>query len=369
MDSKQLRGAVIGYGFISSKGHIPGYLKRHKTLGDVKIVAIADICPTRRSLAHEAIPGATIYSDYRELLEAESAGLDFVDIATPPYDHAAIARAALSTGAHVLCEKPLACSSDEARSLLDYAKQTQRVIFPCHNYKHAPMIKAIGEMVRGGRIGKVRSVTLNTYRNTHAKGVREWNSHWRRESRYSGGGIAMDHGSHSLYLAFDWLGCYPTAVTATMSNLKPERFDTEDEFTAVLNFPTGTARVHLTWTASVRKLIYIVEGEKGVITMDDDDLQVETTNGHVPGGAATIKRKKRSLHSHWQDASHARWFNPLFDEFRAAIARRDFAGKDAQDALLCVEVISTAYRSAREGSRALPIHFTDHSAVGDHHAL
>ncbi len=356
MDNKQLRGAVIGYGFISSQGHIPVYRERNRTLGDVKIVALADICPVRRSSAREAVPGARIYSDYRALLETEAARLDFVDIATPPYEHAAIARAALLSGVHVLCEKPLACSTEEARSLLDHAQRVKKVIFPCHNYKHAPMIKAIREIIHGGRIGKVRSVTLNTYRNTHARGMSQWNSHWRRESRYSGGGIAMDHGSHSLYLTFDWLGSYPTAVSAKMSNLEPGRYDTEDEFTAVLNFPTGVAHLHLTWTAGVRKLIYTIEGEKGLVTMKDDDLQIEIfKNGDFPDNAGIVNGEKKSITSHWEDASHASWFNALFDEFRGAIERHDFAGKDAREALLCVEVINTAYRSARDGSRQLQV--------------
>ena len=215
MKKKQLRGAIIGYGFVASKGHVPGYLERNRTQDDVEIVALADVSVSRRTSAQGVLPEAHIYCDYRDLLKSESAHLDFVDIATPPHDHAAIAHAALSRGVHVLCEKPLTCTTAEARALLNHARQVQRVIFPCHNYKHAPMIRAIGEIIQSGRIGRVRSVALNTYRNTHAKGVKEWNSHWRRESRYSGGGIAMDHGSHSLYLTFDWLASYPTSVVAT----------------------------------------------------------------------------------------------------------------------------------------------------------
>ena len=368
MKKKRLRGAIIGYGFVASKGHIPGYLERNRTLGDVEIVALADVSANRRSLAQNVLPEARIYSDYRDLLRAESADLDFVDIATPPHSHAAIARMALSGGVHVLCEKPLTCTPEEARALLDHAKHVQRVIFPCHNYKHAPMIKAIGEIIQSGRIGKIRSVTLNTYRNTHAKGVKEWNSHWRRESRYSGGGIAMDHGSHSLYLTFEWLSSYPTSVTAKMSNLESGRYDTEDEFTAVLNFPTGIARIYLTWTAGIRRVVYVVQGEDGVITMEDDALTIETShNGHGP--TTREQCEKKLIRSRWEDASHASWFNSLFDEFRGAIDRGDFAGKDAQEALLCIQAINTAYQSAREGSRQLPIASTRQAAERERHDI
>ena len=363
MNKKRLRGAIIGYGFVASKGHIPGYLERNRTLNDVEIVALADVSVSRRSLAQHVLPEATIYCDYNDLLKLESAHLDFVDIATPPHDHAAIAHAALSSGLHVLCEKPLTCTTGEARALLDHARQVQRVIFPCHNYKHAPMIKAIGEIIRSGRIGRVRAVTLNTYRNTHAKGVKEWNSHWRRESRYSGGGIAMDHGSHSLYLTFDWLGSYPTSVAAKMNNVESGRYDTEDEFTAVLDFPTGVARIYLTWTAGVRRINYVIEGEDGVITMEDDALTIESNrNGHIP--SITGKCEKKSIRSCWEDASHASWFNSLFDEFRNAIDHGEFAGKDAQEALLCIEAINIAYRSARERSRQLAIPSSARNCLG-----
>lgn len=359
MTKRPLRGAVIGYGFISSKGHLPAYLDRAKEKGDVEIVAIADICAERRAIAADKLPEARIYTDAEILLEQEADGLDFVDIATPPAYHASIAQAALQRGLHVLCEKPLTTTLAEAQSLITAAEKHQRVIFPCHNYKHAPVVKAIREIIESGQIGKVRSVTLNTFRNTHAKGVTEWNTHWRREHRYSGGGIAMDHGSHTFYLTFDWLRSYPTAVTAKMSNLEPEKYDTEDNFSAVLTFPTGLAHVHLTWTAGVRKVIYTIQGEKGAITVDDDDIQIATmqkTDGpDVAQGAVTWNVEKRAIKSDWMDASHVQWFNSMFDGFVKAIEMGDFVNKEIKESYLCVQIIEKAYESARKGSLELPL--------------
>jgi predicted dehydrogenase len=359
MNKKKLRGAVIGYGFIAAKGHIPTYIKRSQQSGDVQISALADVSPVRRSLARKALPDAQIYSDYRDLLASEGANLDFVDIATPPCDHASIAHAALGAGLHVLCEKPLTRTTEEARSLLAHAQAVERVIFPCHNYNHAAMMKAIRGILQSGRIGKVHSVNLNTYRDTHAKGVAEWKTDWRRENRYSGGGIAMDHGSHSFYLAFDWLESYPSSVSAAMSNLQPGTYDTEDEFSAVLRFPTGVAQVHLTWTAGERKVLYTIEGDKGRITMENDTLEI-ASNGLANGsngaeGCGVREVKKLTISSDWGDASHACWFNSLFDQFRQAIDCGDYVGKDAQEAFLCVQLINTAYRSGREQSRELPV--------------
>ena len=344
---------MIGYGFISGKGHIPAYLER----ADTEIVAVADICEARRARAQEALPHARIYADYQALLEKESSQLDFVDISTPPCDHAKIAHAALDRGLHVLCEKPLTPTLEEARLLLEHATRAKRVLFPCHNYKHAPVVLAIREIIQSGRIGRVRSLTLNTYRNTHAKGVPEWRTDWRRDQKTSGGGIAMDHGSHTFYLTFDWLGAYPTAVTAKMANLEPALYDTEDNFSAVLTFPTGLAHVHLSWTAGVRKVMYTVQGDRGAIIVDDDDLQLavmtRTDGPEVAQGAVRWDVEKRSIASHWMDASHVSWFNSLFDQFKQAIAVGEFVGKEAREAYLCIELITQAYASARQGCQEL----------------
>jgi predicted dehydrogenase len=359
MSNKTLNGAVIGYGFISGKGHIPSYLERAKLKGDVKIVAIADICEARRELAKKTLPEARIYSDYQSLLAAESKNLDFVDISTPPCDHAKIAYAALDAGLHVLCEKPITTTLEEAKSLMDKANAVKRVFFPCHNYKHAPVVKAIRDVIESGRIGTVRSVNLSTYRNTHAKGVTEWNTNWRRDFKYSGGGIAMDHGSHSFYLTFEWLGTYPTAVTAKMSNLEPQKYDTEDNFTTVLTFPNGLAQCQLSWTAGVRKVIYSVQGTTGAITVDDDDMQIaiqEKTSGpDVAQGAITWKVEKKSISSDWMDASHVSWFSALFDQFQTAISENDYAGKEAKEAYRCIEIITKAYESAKQGCKELSL--------------
>ncbi|HVV49074.1 MAG TPA: Gfo/Idh/MocA family oxidoreductase [Polyangia bacterium] len=353
---QKLRGALIGYGFIMEKGHAAGYRQRAVgrvgDAGDVEIVAVSDISAERRAAAQAAWPNARIYDDHRKLLDAEAGRIDFVDVATPPSDHATIALEALGRGLHVLCEKPLAASIEEARAMLRQAVKSERVIYPCHNYKHAPVIKTVRGLITSGRIGKVHLVTLQTFRNTHAKGVTGWRTDWRRERRYSGGGIAMDHGSHTFYLAFEWLGSYPTAISARAATLGP--FDTEDDFSCSLRFPTGTASAHLSWNAGVRKVLYTLHGERGAIRVEDDDVEL-AVQAHAAGGATTWTFERQAISSDWMDSSHVTWFNSLFDDFKAAIARREFVGREAEEAFLCVQLIATAYASSREGSRELPL--------------
>jgi predicted dehydrogenase len=350
----KLRGAIIGFGFIAALGHAPAYQERD----DVTIDAVCDVVPRRLNEARRRFPRARRYADFRQLLEEEKR-LDFVDIATPSAFHAEMASAALKAGLHVLVEKPLATDLGGASAVLRQAHESGLVVFPCHNYRHAPVVKAVREVIDADRIGRVRSITLSTFRNSHALGVTEWNPDWRRYSRYSGGGIAMDHGSHSLYLAFDWLGSYPTAITAKMANLDPGRFDTEDNFTATLSFPAGYASLYLSWTAGVRKVIYTLQGDQGALTIDDDDLQLAvirrqpgSTNGH---NGVEWAVEKRSVASGWMDSSHVSWFNSLFDEFVVALANGNVSNRNLKDAWLCVQAIARAYESARDGCQELPL--------------
>jgi predicted dehydrogenase len=366
----KLRGAIVGYGFIMQKGHAAGYQERARgpSSGDVEIIAIADVSEERRAIARADWPAARIYDDYRALLAAEAGRLDFVDVATPPSDHAEIALAALAQGVHVLCEKPLAASIDEARAMLRGAGRAERVLYPCHNYRHAPVIKAVREILDGGQIGKVHLVTLQTFRNTHAKGAAGFRPDWRRERRLSGGGIAMDHGSHTFYLAFDWLRAYPTAITARAATMGP--FDTEDDFSCSLRFPTGIASAHLSWNAGVRKVLYTLHGDRGAVRVEDDDIELavqerggqergnqERGNNGGGGAAGGInwRFERQAIRSDWMDSSHVTWFNSLFDDFKTAIDRREFVGRDAEEAFRCVQLIATAYASARDGSRELPL--------------
>lgn len=334
-----LKGAIVGFGFISGKGHFPAYQQRQ----DVQIVAVADLCPARLAAARAASPSARLYPTWQQLLEQERE-LDFVDICTPPSAHAEIALAALARGLHVLCEKPLATSVAEARALVDGARGQRRVVFPAHNYKHAPVVKFAREVIASGRIGAVRAVTLNTFRTTHAKGAPEWKTDWRRERRFAGGGIAMDHGSHSFYLTFAWLGSLPTQVTAKTLTLD-RQWDTEDNLNCVLTFPNGYAHAFLTWTAGVRKVVYTLQGSEGALVIDDDDWQL-TVRGETERG---------SIASDWMDASHTRWFNSLFDQFAAAMRAGDCVNDELREAVACIQIIETCYRSGAEGCRELPL--------------
>ncbi len=254
--TQTLRCALVGYGFIAGKGHAPVYAERSVGEGDFKIAAIVDSNEARRA-------ASTAGFSARAYLQR------------PPGNAECRSRSHRLRGHHdpALCarqyraRRPRSGASRPMRKtdrsvyrrggFTSGARATgKRVFFPCHNYKHAPVIKTVRSLIESGSIGRVHLVTLQTFRTTHARGVSEWRPDWRRERRFSGGGIAMDHGSHTLYLAFEWLGSHPVSVSAKANTLGD--FDTEDNFSCTLTFPNGIATAQLTWTAGARKVMYTI---------------------------------------------------------------------------------------------------------------
>lgn len=345
--SQELKGAIVGFGYISSKGHLPAYLERMKSTRDIKIVAICDSCPERKKYVPD---GIKFYSDFQQLISNEE--LDFIDVSTHAADHYMVAKHALLNNLHVLCEKPLTTTIEEAVDLIKTAISKERVLFPCHNYKYAPVVREIQTIVESGLIGKIRAVSLSTFRNTHALGCSEWKPDWRRYKQYSGGGIAMDHGSHSFYLIFQWLGGYPKNVTATSQNFSFPKFDTEDNFSAVLEFDEGIANVNLSWTAGVRKVIYAIQGEKGAITVVDDDIEIAVMKNFNNDSSykAIWETKKYNIESHWMDSSHVQWFNAMFDQFMEAIVNHDYRNREIIDSFYAIQSIKKSYVSISNNS-------------------
>jgi predicted dehydrogenase len=338
-----LKGALVGFGFVAERGHVPAYASRTSPL---QIVAVAEPCERRHRAIAAALPFARIYRDPETLLSRES--LDFVDICTPPSEHMNLALAAFSRGLHVLCEKPLALTPFEARRMADAAVEAKRVLFPAHSYRHAPVIRAVRGLLSRDLIGPVRMATIDTYRTGHARGVAEWYPDWRRDPLYSGGGILMDHGPHMSYLAFEWLRGHPTSVSAWTRSVSGHAV--EDDAICSLVFPLGIVRAHLSWNAGFRRVIYTLHCDRGAIRVEDDEVELVV---RAPGGETITEKTLQP--SDWKDAGHGSWFEGVMREFQTAIEGGDHMGQSAEDAVMGTHVISAALSSARSGGSAVSL--------------
>ncbi|NJP20638.1 MAG: Gfo/Idh/MocA family oxidoreductase [Hydrococcus sp. CRU_1_1] len=262
--------AIVGFGFIAQKGHLPTYQSRD----DLNLRAVVDPVSARREEALKLHPGIRVYETLSDLLEDCPQEIDLVDICAPNVFHIPAARQALAAGKHVLCEKPLALNLAEFEDIKQLALEKRRLLYPCHNYKFAPSVVHAAKLVRSGAIGEPLYASFQVYRVSHARGVPEWQPHWRRDKAIAGGGIAIDHGVHAISIAHSLLGGAPKQVAAHIRNLGNDKDTNLTENTALicLDWESVLVQINLTWVGSVRKSSFRVQGTEGEICIDNDDV-------------------------------------------------------------------------------------------------
>jgi predicted dehydrogenase len=320
-----LRGAIIGFGEVARNGHWPAYA----TSNEANIVAIVDRTEERRQAARELRPGIATFATIAEL--AAGAEIDFVDICTPPALHGEPMLDALARGWNVLCEKPLLLDLVELEKVRSLAKKSGRVVVPIHNWKYAPIIRRATEILRSGAIGQLRGLEIETLRLQDCAVADPDHPNWRRDPAIAGGGVLMDHGWHAIYLAHHWIGQEPSEVRASLH--LPAPGDVEDEATLTLVFPSGQAKIFLTWRGTERRNSMRLLGEAGEIAIDDDTLNV--------GGESTRFESALSAGSH-----HPDWFAAMLPDLMASLRSPGVAQRSFDEAALCLSVIHRAYQTA-----------------------
>jgi predicted dehydrogenase len=320
-----LQGAIIGFGEVARNGHWPGYAASR----EVKIVAVVDRSAERRKLAQESLPGVATFSTLEDL--AAGAKIDFVDICTPPALHGAPMLDALARGWHVLCEKPFLLDLVELEKVRGLALEHGRAVVPVHNWKYAPIVRRATEILRAGAIGKLRGVEIETLRVEDCAAADPDRPNWRRDPAIAGGGVLMDHGWHAIYLARQWFGTAPTEVRASLH--RTAAGGAEDEATLTLVFPSGQAKIFVTWRADVRRNTMRLIGEHGEIEIDDDALRI--------GDESTRFKSALSAGSH-----HADWFASMLPDVIASFREPKRSLEAFEEAALCLSVILRAYQPA-----------------------
>jgi predicted dehydrogenase len=324
-----MRGAIVGFGIIAM-GHIAAY----QNIPDITINAVVDPMPTCQQRARELDPSINTYGTIEQMFQSET--LDFIDICSPPSSHNAYIRAALRHGCHVLCEKPLLLSSQEYRGILSHS--SGKIIYPSHNYKFSPVIREMSKRLRSTTMGEPVRAHFRTIRAGHARGVSEWKPDWRRNPTIAGGGILYDHGPHSIYLASDMCGKFPTAVSCSIGRLNPsEDFTTEDTVFLTIDFDGITWAIDLIWASSMRKTYYSVITKTGAIIVENDKLVcVSSDNGY----------SEAIIPSNFDDSLHPDWFQAMFQDFIHATRNPERQPALLLEALTTSLVIEAAYKSA-----------------------
>jgi predicted dehydrogenase len=279
---KRIRLGMVGGGrdaFIGSVHRIAARLDDHFEL--VAGALSSDPVRARESGRDLALPSDRTYETFEDMAAAEAArsdGIEAVSIVTPNNMHAAIAKAFLQRGVHVICDKPLAVSSSEAAELVKLAKQVNRILAVTYNYTGYPMVRQAREMCRAGALGNVRLVHVEYLQDWLANRVELLGSkqaEWRTDpARAGAGGAIGDIGTHAYHLMKFITGLQVAELCAELSSFAEGR-RLDDDARVLLRFDSGARGV--LWASQVatgneNELAIRVYGDKGGLTWAQSDL-------------------------------------------------------------------------------------------------
>jgi predicted dehydrogenase len=212
-DFAAIGAAVIGTGFIGTV-----HVQALRRLG-VQVRGVLGSSPERGAARAAEIGVAHAYATLDDLLADDS--VDVVHVTTPNHAHYEQVKAILAAGKNVVCEKPLAMTSEQSAEMVEIAKASGKLAAVCYNIRFYPLNQQAHAMVRAGELGDIRFVTGHYHQDWLAKPT-DWN--WRLESEMGGALRSVgDIGTHWVDLTGFVTGLKPQAVMAELATFLPER--------------------------------------------------------------------------------------------------------------------------------------------------
>jgi predicted dehydrogenase len=266
MDSRDVRVGMVGYAFMGA-AHSQAWRTVNRVFDlplRARMVAVCGRDAAAVSVAARRLGWEEYGTDWRALVARDD--IDLVDICTPGDSHAEIAIAALAAGKHVLCEKPLANTVDEARAMVAAAESARHsgVRAMCgYNYRRVPAVALMRDLVAAGRVGEIRHI--------RAVYLQDWIVDpqfplvWRLQREKAGSGALGDIGAHIVDLTQYVTGQQITGVSGLTETFVKSR-----------PLPNGSAGLSATRTGH----------DTGSVTVDDAALFVARLSG---GAVATYE--------------------------------------------------------------------------------
>jgi predicted dehydrogenase len=285
---------------------------------------VSDPSSARLEAARQLHPWIQVSNSIASLLADPE--IDALAVATPADTHAQVALAALRAGKHVLVEKPLTTSSDDALALVEESERRHLVLMVDHTHLFSPSIGAVAQLLAQGTIGTLRRYTAVR---TNTDSVRtDVNAIW-------------DLAVHDLSILGSLVPAPPETVR--LSGVRREGGGLESAGLLELRFPGALeARIKVDWIAAAKSRRVAFEGDRGTIVYDD----LEASNKvriYGPGGS-------------WSPLLEpAEPLGAVVNHFLTCIASGQRPLTDGLSALRIVRLLEAAMLSMREGGRVVEL--------------
>ncbi len=236
---------VVGYGYWG-----PNVVRNVIERPEFRLMGICELDEARAADFRRRHPGIWIERDLDAALEDPR--IEAVAIATPPHTHYNLVRRALEAGKHVLVEKPLARTAEEAAALIELADRSGLVMMPGHTFLYSPSVNAVRELIRADELGEIYFVTSSRM----------------NLGLYQKDGVVLDLAPHDLSILLHWLGEPLEEVAANGRSVFQEGVH-ETAF-LTLRFAGGTqANVQLSWLAPRKMRQMVLIGSRRMVQYDD----------------------------------------------------------------------------------------------------
>lgn len=332
-----LRVGIVGL----VHGHVHGFLGQYRHSPEIEIVGVAEPDETLRSQTARryGFDPSQMFGDLEEMIA--KAHPEAVLVYTNTYDHGRVVETCAQHGVHVMMEKPLAVSLEDALAIQKAAQRGH--IHALVNYETSwyRSNHAAYDLVHEGALGDIRKVVVHDgHKGPKEIGVEPEFLSWLTDPKLNGAGALFDFGCYGADL-MTWLmnGERPQTVTAVTQRIKPEIYSrVDDEATIILTYPKAQAIIQASWNWPFDRKDMEIYGQKGqVITVKRDDLRVRRAGEDQDKQIA------------------AKPVAPPYDNslsyFRAVVL--DGAKEDALSSLetnvTVTEILDAARRSAAEG--------------------
>ena len=333
----------------------------------------SDLERSHASAAELGVSSDRSYARFEDMAVQEAAredGIDAVSIVTPNNLHSDAAIAFLNAGIPVICDKPLAATSEQAAALARAARSSDVPFFLTHNYTGYPLIREARAMVARGDLGTIRVVQAEYAQGWLAKSIEaegQKQASWRTDPAKSGAGGAIgDIGTHALNLVSFVMNQMPTRLSADLQCFGPGR-QLDDNAHILLHFDSGARG--MIWSSQIavgceNGLRLRIYGERGGLEWSQEDPnRMKVTSLDAPArwltraGEGTAAMATRIPAGHPEGYLEA--FATLYTEIARALRREARAadlvpGLDA--GLEGMAFISACVLSSEAGSAWVDLH-------------
>ena len=276
-----LRVGIVGL----VHGHVHGFLDQARKSPEIEIVAVAE--PDARLLSQAGdrygFSRAMLFADLGEMLS--KAHPQAVLVYTNTYDHRRVVEICAQQGVHVVMEKPLAVSLDDALAIEKAAHSGKIQVLVNYETSWYRSNHAAYDLVHEGALGEIRKVVVHDgHSGPKEIGVEPEFLSWLTDPKLNGGGALFDFGCYGADL-MTWLmdGARPLSVTAVTQTVKPNIYPhVDDEATMVLTYPRAQAIIQASWNWPFDRKDMEVYGQTGyAITVKRDDIRVRKAGENI----------------------------------------------------------------------------------------